>query len=461
MTGELIPPSPAEIEGRFQAAQSKWRPYPEYRDSGVEWLGEIPTEWDATSLRRITLDHKQGYYTENEYVDDGIKLARITDIDDFGNVYFNKMPFVEITPKDERSFAISTDDFLFARSGTIGRFGVVAKYERAVFASYLIRFRFKNCISEYLKFYLLSKHFKESLISSLHGGANQNVHAENIKNQFVILPPLSEQHAIAAFLDRETTKIDALIEKKRRLIGLLEEKRAAIISHAVTKGLNPDAPMKDSGVEWLGEIPVGWDVCRLKFAAKLESGHTPSRTVPEYWENCTIPWVTLNDVSYLKNHEYISETENYINKLGLANSSARILPQDTVILSRDATVGRCGILGRPMATSQHFIDWICSEKLNPRYLLMLFREPMQQEFDRLTMGATIRTIGMPEVNSFTVPLPPIYEQNLIVTFVDREIPNIDKLLLKIDEAINKLQEYRTALISAAVTGKIDVREEFL
>jgi len=147
--------------------------YPQpMKDAGVEWLLEIPEEWHAILLRRITRDHKQGYYTQNEYVDEGVKLARITDIDDFGNVNFDNMPLVEITPKDERSFAISTGDFLFARSGTIGRFGVVTKTERAVFASYLIRFRFKNCNPEYLKFYFLSKYFKKSLLSSLHGGAN-------------------------------------------------------------------------------------------------------------------------------------------------------------------------------------------------------------------------------------------------------------------------------------------------
>jgi type I restriction enzyme, S subunit len=168
--------------------------------------------------------------------------------------------------------------------------------------------------------------------------------------------------------------------------------------------------MKDSGVEWLGEIPTHWEVMRLKFAAKPASGHTPNRTIAEYWHNCTIPWVTLNDVSYLKDHDYIFETTNYINNLGLANSSARLLPTDTVILSRDATVGRCGILGRPMATSQHFVNWICHEKLLPKYLLHVFRGPMQQEFERLTMGATIRTIGMPDVNGLRVPIPPISEQ---------------------------------------------------
>lgn len=282
---------------------------------------------------------------------------------------------------------------------------------------------------------------------------------ELAEKQWLPILSLSEQRSIANFLDRETTRINDLIAKKERLIKLLQEKRAALISHAVTKGLDPTVPMKNSGVEWLGEIPEHWEVKRLKFAAKRESGHTPSRSIPEYWENCSIPWVTLNDVSYLKDHDYILDTTNYINSLGIANSSARLLPADTVILSRDATVGRCGVLGRPMATSQHFVDWICHEELLPKYLLFVFRGPMQQEFKRLTMGATILTIGMPDINGFCVPIPPIAEQKQIVLYIDHETTKIDTLISKIREGIAKLKEYSASLISAAVTGKIDVREE--
>src|SRR5207248_2755872 len=273
------------------------------------------------------------------------------------------------------------------------------------------------------------------------------------------LPSMSEQLAIAAFLDRATARIDAPVVKKARPIELLQEKRTTLISKAVTKSFEPTVPLKNSGVEWLGEIPAHWRVKRLKFAAQLESGHTPSRTVAEYWDNCTIPWVTLNEVGYLKDHDYVFETINHINELGLANSSARLLPAGTVILSRDPTIGRCGILGRPMATSQHFLNWVCHDELMPKYLLMVFKGPMQQEFERLTMGATLRTIGMPDVNIFSIPLPPITEQGAIVAFIDREIDKIDVLIAKVREHIEKLQEYRATLISAAVTGKIDVREE--
>jgi type I restriction enzyme S subunit len=271
-------------------------------------------------------------------------------------------------------------------------------------------------------------------------------------------PDPDEQRAITTFLDRQTAKIDALIAKKRELIVALHEQRSAIISHAVTKGLNPDVPMKDSGIEWLGAIPSHWDSPRVKMVARLESGHTPSRNVPEYWENCTIPWVSLADVGRLRSGktDYIFETEEKISELGLANSAARLLPARTVILSRTASVGFSAILGLPMATTQDFVNWICGDNLIPEFLLQCFRA-MKQEFESLTMGSTHQTIYMPDVARFRIPLPPLEEQRAIISHVNREIKQIDFLIEKTEETIERLQEYRAALISAAVTGKIDVR----
>jgi len=204
------------------------------KDSGVEWLGRIPAHWEIVRIKTITAEHKQGFYTEDPYLDDGVKLARITDIDDHAVVSFANMPFVRIADAAERAFSLKEGDFLFARSGTIGRFGVVRQPERAVFASYLIRFRFKRVASEFLKYAFASRAFRESLISSLHGGANQNVHAENIKEQWVAVPPATEQRVIAAFLDHETAKIQALLAKVRAAIERLKELRSALISAAVT-----------------------------------------------------------------------------------------------------------------------------------------------------------------------------------------------------------------------------------
>lgn len=269
------------------------------------------------------------------------------------------------------------------------------------------------------------------------------------------LPPPSEQRAIAEYLDAEIARIDALIAKKCRLLDLLAERsRQRQINTAC--GRNLGMVTIDSGTDWLGRIPAHWRIERLKYKARLESGHTPSRTKPELWQNCNTPWITLNDVGYLEAHEFVEDTINLISPEGLAASSARVLPTGTVVFSRDATVGRCGILARPMATSQHFVNWICSPELRPRYLWLLFRTAMQPYFDSLTAGATLRTIGMPDVKALKVPVPPLREQDEIVAEAGRVRSQTNRGIILLQNQLAFLRERRQGVITAAVTGQLDI-----
>lgn len=283
------------------------------------------------------------------------------------------------------------------------------------------------------------------------------LNTEIVTNKNVAIPTsLDEQQAIAAFLDHETAKIDRLIARQERLIELLKEKRQAVISHAVTKGLNPDAPMKDSGVQWLGEVPAHWDVARVKFVAKLESGHTPSKQVEEYWVDCDIPWVSLNDSKQLAQVDYISDTAYQINDKGLAGSSARLLPPGAVVFTRDATIGLTAITTREMAVSQHLIAWLPRERITSLFLLRVFNA-MEKELDRFTFGATIKTIGMDDVKALTTTVPPLGEQEAICQYINERLSKFDLLVEKAQRQISLLREHRVSLISSAVTGKIDVR----
>jgi type I restriction enzyme S subunit len=269
--------------------------------------------------------------------------------------------------------------------------------------------------------------------------------------------PHEEREAIVEFLDQETKDIDELIEKKEKLIKLIEERRKAVIKNAVIKGLDSDVDLKESGVDWLGEVPEHWDVPRIRFVARMESGHTPSKSEDEYWDG-DIPWVSLADSGWMREHDYISETDKTISEAGLANSSAHILPPETMVFTRDATVGLCAITTREMAVSQHIIGWICEDNLLPEYLLNVTKA-MDQELDRLTMGATISTVGMEDIKKLKMPLPPIEEQEDIVEYLNEELEKFDESIEKIREGIERLKEYRTALITEAVTGQIDVRGE--
>lgn len=205
-------------------------------DSGVEWLGEVPVNWDIAVIRRYLLEHRQGYYTTDPYVDDGIKLLRITDLRELGKINVDncpKVPFSNVL----NSFYLEEGDVVFARTGGAGAFGVIPKlHERIVYASYLIRFRFlpKYFNTNYLRFLLIADSFQLAVKSNIHGGVNQNIHAEDIKNTFVAIPSLKEQKETSSYLVKISSHYSLLIQKAESAISLIQERRTALISAAVT-----------------------------------------------------------------------------------------------------------------------------------------------------------------------------------------------------------------------------------
>jgi type I restriction enzyme S subunit len=224
----------------------------------------------------------------------------------------------------------------------------------------------------------------------------------------------------------------------------------------VIEGLKPYPSYKESGVPWLGTVPSHWRVARNKSVARLGTGHTPSRSVPEYWENCTIPWFTLADVHQIRDdrRKFVYETREKISELGLANSAAQRLPPGTVILSRTASVGFSAILGREMATSQDFVTWTPGPSITSEFLLAAMRA-MRTDFARLMHGSVHNTIYMPMVQSFRVPLPPLEEQNTIVRFLDYAERRIRRYLAARRRSIALLEEQKLALVDRAVSQGLD------
>jgi type I restriction enzyme S subunit len=451
----------AEILRRF-------KPYPAYKDSGVEWLGEVPAGWEIRRLRFTVTSCQNGVWGDEP---DGLHDVACVRVADFNRIAFT----VDVTEPTLRSIdpavlaarGLRTGNLLLEKSGggesqPVGAVVLFDHQMPAVCSNFVARVTIADGHDPRYQTYLHAALYAQR-INTRHikqSTGIQNLDSSSYLNEATGLPPEPEQRTIAAFLDRETARIDALVAKKERLIELLQEQRRALIIRAVTKGLDPHVPMKDTGVEWLGKIPAHWEVNRTKFAARLRSGHTPSRQHPEYWQDCTIPWFSLADVWQIRDGqiEYVYETAEKISELGLANSAARLLPKGTVILSRTASVGFAAILGVDMATTQDFVNWVCGPTLRPEFLLYIFRS-MAHEFRRLTMGSTHQTIYMPDVGGFSTPIPPVPEQDRIVALIRKETVRIDTLVTKVRDAIDRLEELRTALISAAVTGKIDVREE--
>ncbi|MCS6124666.1 restriction endonuclease subunit S [Shewanella baltica] len=437
---------------------SKYQAYPEYKDSGVEWLDEIPKHWVLSRVKYIApfqvgwtppTKNDENFVGENLWVNiSDLKGKVITVTSKRISDKAAKEASMSITPKGSLmySFKLSVGAVSFAGEDM---------YTNEAIASFLDSARLPL---SYL-YYALPKFVIENASTNIYGARILN--QELINNAQLLEPTPEEADNIANFLDHETAKIDTLIDKQQQLIKLLKEKRQAVISHAVTKGISnkehPQAPMKDSGVEWLGEVPAHWVVSKIKNYAKVESGHTPSKSKEEYWVDCTIPWVSLNDSRQLKTVDYIDNTAYQISELGMANSSAHLLPARAVVFTRDASIGLSAITTKPMAVSQHLIAWLCNEKyLIPEYLLLIFYA-MESEFNRYTFGATLKTIGMDNVRSLTAAFPLVEEQGQIVKWVFGSVDKIKSSTEKAENVITLLKERRTALISAAVTGKIDVR----
>ncbi|MFW1762269.1 restriction endonuclease subunit S [Acinetobacter calcoaceticus] len=428
---------------------TKYQKYTEYNDSDVEWLGQIPKHWTICRIKEKAQIINGYPFDSNKFdLSIGTPLVRIRDINDSRTqVYFKgAIP--------EEAFIFNSDILI----GMDGDFNVCEwKGGKAALNQRVCCVRTKN--SKFTKFlyYLLPTRMK--ILNDLtYFTTVKHLSSIDVLKTVFALPIETEFTQIVDFLDHETAKIDTLIVKQEKLIELLKEKRQAVINQAVTKGLNPNVKMKHSGMEWLGEVPEHWEVCKIQYYAKIESGHTPSKTNEKYWENCTIPWVSLNDSKQLRVVDYISDTKYKISELGLANSSARILPKDTVVFTRDASIGLSAITTKEMAVSQHLIAWLPKkERLSPEFLLLIFYA-MEKEFNRYTFGSTIKTIGMDDVSSLIAAFPSLAEQLDIVERCFNQFVIIDKSIEKSLALLEVLKEKRIALISAAVTGKIDVRD---
>jgi len=420
--------------------------YTVYKDSGVEWLKRVPKHWEVKRL--------------GHYFDERREKASDTVFAPLSVTKSGVVPRLETAAKtqdgDNRKKVRAGDFVINSRSDRKGSAGLSST--DGTVSLICIVLEPKGVEGSFVHHLLRSVPFQEEFYRYGKGIVADlwSTGYSEMKNIVLTLPPSDEQKHIATFLDHETARIDALVEEQQRLIALLKEKRQAVISHAVTKGLDPEVPMKYSGVEWLGEVPEHWEVVRVKHAAKLESGHTPNKEKAEYWDG-SIPWVSLNDSKKLAQYDYIDETNFTISDLGIANSSARLLPSRSVVFTRDATIGLAAITTKEMAVSQHLIAWLChDEVVIPEYLLLVFYA-MKEELDRYTFGATIKTIGMPDIRSLSMPLPSISEQKEVIGYVFAERDRLDDLVAEAQKASRLLVERRSALISAAVTGKVDVR----
>ncbi|WP_159152685.1 restriction endonuclease subunit S [Acinetobacter johnsonii] len=432
--------------------------YESYKDSGVQWLGEIPNHWNTMAVRRILEEHRQGYYTNEPYIDDGVKLARITDIQQTSEMDLDNSPRVE-NKAELKEFFLKENDFLFARTGGAGSFGIVRQKDLpAVYASYLIRFRFKeNIEAEYLKFFFKSSYFLNSLVANIHGGVNQNIHAEDIKSTFLALPPVEEQKKIANFLNNKVEKVNALIAKQETLLEKLAEQRVALISHAVAKGLNSDVKLQKSKSEILGLYPETWKVKRLRF--EIETN--PSKAEIELNDSELVSFIPMEAVSVgggldLSNERMISEV----------SSGYTYFADGDVVVAKITPCfenGKASIaenLHQNIAfgtTELHVLR--CKENLLNKFLFFIIQSDKFMKYGESEMYGAGGQKRVPErfIKNYLIALPSLDEQQQICDFIESQLSHLDGLVQKVESTISIFNEYRSTLITQVVTGKIDVR----
>jgi type I restriction enzyme S subunit len=286
--------------------------------------------------------------------------------------------------------------------------------------------------------------------------AQWRLYWEDLAEIPVTLPTHDEQCRIADFLDAETARIDSLITVQRLAKAVLLERRAAKVFTAVTG--SDIAERMPSKLAWADSLPATWRSVKLGHFARLGSGHTPSRAHPKWWEDCTIPWITTGEVSQIRNdrREILTDTRERISEIGMANSSAELHPKGTVVLCRTASAGYSAVMGEDMATSQDFVTWTCGPRIDPFYLLWCLRAMRSDLLGRLAMGSTHKTIYVPDLQALRIPLPPLAEQREIVADIRAGNGTIDGAIDAFDRQAALLAERRQALITAAVTGQLDV-----
>jgi type I restriction enzyme S subunit len=433
----------------------RWKRYRKYKDSGFEWLGEVPEGWDVKHLKYLS--NKSLKYGSNETLvsDDrnNPRYIRITDINSDGSLRDNT--FQSLSEESAEEFLLKTGDILFARSGaTVGKtFIYDNSWGRCCFAGYLVRFRSDNkrFLPRFLIFFTNSQNYWDWISNVNIQSTIQNVSGEKYGNLSVPVPPFTEQFAITSFLDNKTAYIDTLIAKKEQQIEFLNEKRGALISHAVTKGINPDAMMKDSGIELIGEVPEHWKIIKTRYLFKLINEKAPNDNNLELIS-------VYSDIGVKPR----KELEARGNKASTTDGYTIVRKGDIIVNKLLAWMGAIGGSQYDGVTSPAYDILRKKVPLNSKFYDYLFRCGIYfPEFQRRSRGIMDMRwrLYFEELGDIPLVYPDLIEQNKIVDFLDMYIQQIDDIGEKILVSIDCLKEYRTALISAAVTGKIDVRQE--
>ncbi len=427
-------------------------PYPAYRPSGIDWLGDIPAHWELKRIKYIASQPK----VRLERKPDHLPYLGLENIESHTGRLLLDTP---IESAESTVAVFHPGDVLFGKLRPYLAKAALADFAGVGTTELLVLQPTAECHARYLLYLLLSEGFIDVVAAQTYGTKMPRADGEQIATMYACFPPLSEQRAIADYLDRATARIDALVAAQERLLELLVEKRRALISHAVTKGLDPSAPMQDSGIEWLGEIPAHWEVRRLKFLTSFVT--SGSRGWAEHYTDNGALFLRIGNLSRDSIDFDLNDIQHVTPPKTSEVERTRVQSGD-LLISITAYIGAVGVA--PNSIEEAYVNQHIAltrprqETLMSRWAAyFLLSWVGQSQFMALLNGGTKDGLGLDDVQNLTLILPPQSEQLNLLSHIDRETARLDTLAAKVRAVIERLGEYRAALISAAVTGKVDVR----
>lgn len=421
----------------------------EMKDSGIEWIGQIPKHWEVHPVYAYFEEAKTKNYRMQEQNLLSLSYGRIIrkDINTNGGLLpasFNTYNVVEagdiiIRPTDLQN------DKRSLRTGLVKEQGIIT--------SAYIDLRPKDNVNSKYYHYLLHSYDVIKVFYNMGDGVRQGLNFSEFAKLLLLEPTTVEQQQIADYLDTQCSEIDATAEDIQKEISLLEDYKKSLITEAVTKGLNPDAEMKDSGIEWIGKIPKGWTVKNLKYIFDITSGSTPASGVSQYWDG-DIKWITPAD--FKTNDVYVFGGRRNITGLGLMSCSTQVIPDSSIIFSKRAPIGSVVITGEKMCINQGCLALVSKHQKTSVKFYYYALSILDKIFDMLGSGTTFKEISAFRFSNTSLQCPHFEEQQQIADYLDSKCSEIDAIIADKKRQRGILAEYKKSLIYEYVTGKKEV-----
>jgi len=445
----------------------RFKPYPAYKDSGIDWLGEIPAHWEVTRLKHLARLNPESLL-EDTHPERQMIYVDIGGVDSLGRIVEKEQLTFASAPSRARRLVREGDVIVSTVRTYLRAIAPISNPEPGMVVStgFAVVRLTDELTSDYAAYALRAPYFVERVVANSKGVSFPAINESEMGTYELAAPPEAEQRAIAAFLDRETARIDALVAKKERVIKLLQEKRAALITRAVTKGLDPKVPMKDSGVEWLGRIPAHWEAKRLKhFALRSDSGIQMGPF------GSMLKDLVFSDTGFkLYGQENtisgdFEKGSRWLTEQQYRDLRAYWLREGDIVVTRKGSIGNARMV--PHDCQPGVIDSdtirirVDADVIDPLFLTLLLHEALyvHQQIDLVRRGAVLGGLNTTTIADLIVAVPPHQEQGPLMARLQKQQAAMDGLIEAVCIAIERLKELRTSLISAAVMGKIDVREE--